>query len=58
MPTPVRSGTLVALLVLGTPVLLHLAAGVVGPFTLAVLLAFALDPVVRGVERVVRLSSN
>ena len=58
MPTPVRSGTLVALLVMGIPVLLHLAAGVVVPFTLAVLLAFALDPVVRGVERVVRLSSN
>ena len=54
MPTRVRSGTLVALLVLVTLVLLHLAAGVVVPFILAVLLAFALDPVVRGVERVVR----
>jgi predicted PurR-regulated permease PerM len=54
MPTRVRSGTLIALLVLVTLVLLHLAAGVVVPFILAVLLAFALDPVVRGVERVVR----
>ena len=54
MPTRVRSGTLVALLVLVTLVLLHLAAGVVVPFVLAVLLAFALDPVVRGVQRVVR----
>jgi predicted PurR-regulated permease PerM len=58
MPTPVRSGTLVALLVTVTLVLLHLAAEVVVPFILAVLLAFALDPVVRGVERVVRMGSN
>ena len=54
MPTRVRSGTLVALLVLVTLVLLHLAAGVVVPFILAVLLAFALDPVVRGLQRIVR----
>ena len=54
MPTRVRSGTLVALLVLVTLVLLHLAAGVVVPFILAVLLAFALDPVARGLQRIVR----
>jgi predicted PurR-regulated permease PerM len=40
--------------VLVTLVLLHLAAGVVVPFILAVLLAFALDPVVRGLQRLVR----
>lgn len=54
MPTRVRSRALLALVILVALVLLHLAAGVVVPFVLAVLLAFALDPVVRGLERIVR----
>ena len=54
MTTRVKSSALAALLVLATLVLLQLAAGVVVPFVLAVLMAFALNPIVRAVERVIR----
>src|SRR5512134_1636714 len=54
MPTRVRSGALIALLVLVTILLLRVAAGVVVPFVLSVLLAFALNPAVRAIERLVR----
>src|SRR5689334_18233943 len=54
MQVRLKSGVMATLLVLVALALLHFAAGVVVPFILAVLLAFALDPVVRGLQRIVR----